>query len=316
MEEYHSSDRLRDLIDDNDLLILVISRFSIPFGFGNATVGNVCRRNGVDTSTFLAAANLIAGKKTHRHSVNLNQLVAYLSKAHKYFLEFNLPSIRRKLIEAINCNGVNDVAFLILKYFDDYVQEVRKHMEHENNVVFPYINSLLDGTVKPGFDFSDYSHTHTDMGHKLNELKDIVMHHFHEKDNNLLNSVLYDIISCQNDLDSHCRIENELLVPAVMRAEGKEVPGAEDTEEESEETPANVATENIDAISDREKEVICCVAKGMSNKEIADALFLSIHTITTYRRNIASKLNIHSPAGLTIFAILNNLIDIREVKLQ
>lgn len=316
MEEYHSSDRLRDLIDDNDLLILVISRFSIPFGFGNATVGDVCRRNGVDTSTFLAAANLIAGKKTHRHSVNLNQLVAYLSKAHKYFLEFNLPSIRRKLIEAINCNGVNDVAFLILKYFDDYVQEVRRHMEHENNVVFPYIHSLLDGTVKAGFNISDYSHSHTDMGHKLNELKDIVMHHFHEKDNDLLNSVLYDIISCQNDLDSHCRIENELLVPAVMRAEGKDVPGNEDLDEEYEESPAKGANENIDAISEREKEVICCVAKGMSNKEIADALFLSIHTITTYRRNIASKLNIHSPAGLTIFAILNNLIDIREVKLQ
>ena len=51
----------------------------------------------------------------------------------------------------------------------------------------------------------------------------------------------------------------------------------------------------------------------MSNKEIAAELCLSIHTVTTYRRNISSKLRIHSAAGLTIFAILNNLIDINEV---
>ena len=58
------------------------------------------------------------------------------------------------------------------------------------------------------------------------------------------------------------------------------------------------------------------MARGLQNKEIADKMCLSIHTVTTYRRNIAQKLQIHSPAGLTIFAILHNLIDIREIKLQ
>ena len=61
---------------------------------------------------------------------------------------------------------------------------------------------------------------------------------------------------------------------------------------------------------------MACVARGMANKEIADALCLSIHTITTYRRNIASKLQIHSSAGLAIYAILNGLIDISDVKPQ
>lgn len=51
----------------------------------------------------------------------------------------------------------------------------------------------------------------------------------------------------------------------------------------------------------------------MSNKEIADKLFLSIHTVTTHRRNINNKLQIHSTAALAIFAILNKLIDLSEV---
>ena len=62
-------------------------------------------------------------------------------------------------------------------------------------------------------------------------------------------------------------------------------------------------------LSDREKDIIRCVARGMSNKEIADKLFLSIHTVTTHRRNITRKLQIHSLAGLTIYAIANNLIE-------
>ena len=65
-------------------------------------------------------------------------------------------------------------------------------------------------------------------------------------------------------------------------------------------------------LSKREKEIVICVAKGMTNKEIADKLFLSLHTITTHRRNISAKLQIHSSAGLTIYAIVNNLIDIEN----
>lgn len=65
-------------------------------------------------------------------------------------------------------------------------------------------------------------------------------------------------------------------------------------------------------ISQREKEVIKYVAKGFTNKEIADKLFLSIHTITTHRRNITKKLDIKTISGLTIYAILNNIININE----
>lgn len=69
-----------------------------------------------------------------------------------------------------------------------------------------------------------------------------------------------------------------------------------------------------EVLSSREKEIVTYVVKGMTNKEIADALFLSTHTVITHRRNIARKLQIHSPAGLTIYAIVNKLVEIQDIK--
>ena len=69
-----------------------------------------------------------------------------------------------------------------------------------------------------------------------------------------------------------------------------------------------------DALSAREKEIIGCVVKGMTNKAIADTLSISIYTVITHRRNISRKLQIHSPAGLAIYAIANNLVNIEDIK--
>jgi regulator of cell morphogenesis and NO signaling len=74
-------------------------------------------------------------------------------------------------------------------------------------------------------------------------------------------------------------------------------------------------SQSSDALSDREKDVIVSMVQGMANKEIADHLCISVNTVITHRRNIARKLQIHSPAGLTIYAIVNSLVDISSVKL-
>ena len=67
-------------------------------------------------------------------------------------------------------------------------------------------------------------------------------------------------------------------------------------------------------LSAREKEILVCVAKGMLNKEIADKLCLSIYTVITHRKNITRKTGIKTVAGLTVSALLNNLIDMSSVQ--
>lgn len=78
------------------------------------------------------------------------------------------------------------------------------------------------------------------------------------------------------------------------------------------ETPAK---EEQQSLSAREKEIVICVVKGMTNREIADKLFLSTHTVVTHRRNIARKLQVRSASGLTVYAIVNKLVKLNEVKL-
>jgi regulator of cell morphogenesis and NO signaling len=82
---------------------------------------------------------------------------------------------------------------------------------------------------------------------------------------------------------------------------------------------SNVLTTQIkdkgEQLSEREKDVVVGVVQGLTNKEIADKLFIAPNTVITHRRNIARKLQIHSTAGLTIYAIVNRLVDLGSVDL-
>lgn len=94
-----------------------------------------------------------------------------------------------------------------------------------------------------------------------------------------------------------------------LEALSKKIGGLTNVADEEE-----TADDSQDALSQREREIVICVVKGMTNKEIAEKLFLSIHTVITHRRNISKKLQIHSAAGLTIYAIVNKLVTLSDVK--
>ena len=69
-------------------------------------------------------------------------------------------------------------------------------------------------------------------------------------------------------------------------------------------------------LSKREAEVLTQLVKGLSNKEIADALNISIHTVITHRKNISEKTGIKSVSGLTIYAITNNIVPIDDSAME
>ena len=114
----------------------------------------------------------------------------------------------------------NEVASLILKFFDAYVAEVRKHMDYEDMNVFTYVENLMTGRETGGFRISQFARRHDQIDATLTELKNIIIKYYPAKGNNhLLNAVLFDIFSCEQDLASHCRVEDYLFVPAVLRLE-------------------------------------------------------------------------------------------------
>ena len=313
-KKYVASDGMRGLIRHNNMLLMAISRFGIPFGFGDGTVEEVCRANNVDTSTFLAVCNLISDQEYSEARLHLPTLIDYLKRAHSVFVDYTLPKIRLKLIEAINYSQTNEVALLLIRFFDDYVEEVRRHMEHENHDIFTYVERLLKGEIVEDFDITMFSDNHSHMAAKLNELKDIFIYHYNQPDSTRLSAALFDIVTCEKDLMSHFIVESRLFVPAVARLEDTLRRQHEKLAAAETSAPDADAMPGLDALSQRERDIVRCVAHGMSNKEIADSLCLSIHTVTTHRRNLSAKLGIHSAAGLAIFAILHNLVDIKDVK--
>jgi regulator of cell morphogenesis and NO signaling len=201
---------------------------------------------------------------------------------------------------------------LLLRYFDNYVEEVSSHMDFENDTVFKNVEALLDGNLPEKFNIAAFSAKHVGMSSKIKELKDIIIRYFPQKNSDLLNEILLQLIDCEKDLESHCQIEDRLFIPEVKKLELSIHDNIMRRKQKSE--PTVSMESKIEMLSEREQEIVKCVAKGMANKEIANTLCLSVHTVTTHRRNLCNKLGIHSPAGLTIFCIINNLVNIDEIK--
>ncbi|MDE6423089.1 MAG: hemerythrin domain-containing protein, partial [Muribaculaceae bacterium] len=252
---YQRSTTMRELIRDNSQLLPVISRFDIAFGFGDDPIEVICEGNGVDTNTFLCVCNMLSRYRYDSDSVSLVSLMGYLKRAHTSFLQISLPNIRLQLIEGINLLATDEVALLLIRFFDDYVSEVRRHMEHENNVIFNYVEGLLNGVIDPGFKIGSYFVNHESMAEKLNELKDLFIYHYKQKENMRLSVALLDIIRCEQDLLSHFEVENLLFIPLAEQVENRLLKESDEALQADENTEEKEGLEN-EILSQREKDII------------------------------------------------------------
>ena len=312
---YEADDKMISLIRDNYDLLQALGSFGISLGFGDKTVKETCDDNGVDTYTFLAVVNFTIngyGDFESDEQLDVRTLLHYLDASHKYYLDFQLPFIRQELQDSLNAN--DSLGRLIMSFYDEYAHEIRRHMMYEQRTLFPYVQALVDGQAPTEYSIETFSKHHKEADKKLRELKLLIIKYLPSDGlhNNKLTATLHDIYDNEAWLRQHAQVEDHIFVPAIRRLEQLM---------KQNDVTKNIngmmlgAGQNADALSDREKDVIISLVQGMSNKEIADHLFISVNTVITHRRNIARKLQIHSPAGLTIYAIINGLVDISSVKL-
>lgn len=316
------TDKMADIISESPSLLQIMSRFGMKLGFGDSTVEQVCGAQGVDGPTFISVVNFVSEggsapiSDEECGSLSVPTLLFFLKQAHIYFLDFSLPNIRQKLSEAIGCYD-HDISRLIMKFFEDYTRHVEQHMMYEEREVFPFVEALIAGNGEQQFRIASFSKKHSQVSDTLHELKDLIIKYFPAQvSSNLINSALYDIMQCESELESHCKIEDNLFVPAVMKLENPDckIPPVLEKDDSALRHDEEREDEDEDrALSIREKDILAEVARGYTNKEIADRLYISIHTVITHRRNITRKLKIHSVAGLTIYAVANNLITIKEI---
>ncbi len=316
-QPYNNSSRIRDIIDADMRMLRVLSCFDIPFGTGNGTVAEVCGACGIDCGTFLAVANIVEGRGDGADAgaeVSLPTLLAYLRRSHSFIADYMLPEVKEQLIRGLHQPQMNDAALMVLRFFDDYMAEVRSHIEYEESRIFGYVERLVAGTSVPGFHIREFASAHGNMTSKLRELKNLFVRHCRMPNTPVLCRALTDIYACGYDMERHCEVEDKLLLPAAERLEQQLGDGARGHRAPSDDERPAPVPEADDTLSPRERDIVRLVSCGLSNKEIADRLCLSFHTVTTYRRNLSSKLNIHSSAGLTIYAILHHIIDLKDVE--
>ena len=312
---YEADDKLISLIKDNYNVLQSLGCFGINLGFGDKTVSQVCDEQHVDTHTFLTIVNFtINGERTDTDGTGLSvpTLLRYLKASHNYYIGFQLPFIRKELTEAIDLES--SLGKLIMKLYDEYAKAITMHMKYEEKMVFPYVETLMNGNLNENYDVDTYSKHHGQETDKLRELKSIIIKYLPSDGlhNNKLSATLYDIYNNEDWLRLHAEVEENIFIPAIRKLEEKYRKGGVGLKISN---MLSKSAENADSLGDREKDVIIALVQGMSNKEIAEHLCISTNTVITHRRNIARKLQIHSPAGLTIYAIVNNLVDISSVKL-
>lgn len=289
---YKATDKICDLMSREEDAIHVISRFGLEMGVGEQTIAEACEQHGVHTPTFLSIINYkVSKQQVLFNDIDIPTLQQYLRNAHTYFLDFRLPYLRRSLIEAlIPAGAANKIPMLILQCYDDFVEEIRIHIEHENAGLF-----------------EEHARDDQRITDKLTEIKNLIIKYYpsnHASPNGTITytliSVMSDLWHMEQDFADHCAIEDEILRPALTNA-----------------TPtvsSQYVPQENEALSERERDVLVKIANGLSNKEIADVLCISVHTVITHRKNITRKLNIHSTAGLTIYAIVNKLVNLTNLE--
>lgn len=268
--------------------IHVISRFGLQMGVGEQTIAQACEAHHVHTPTFLAVINYkISKHPAQLGDIDIPTLQNYLRNAHTYFLDFRLPFLRRSLIEALIPAGAeNRIPMLILRCYDEFAEEIRTHIEHENEGLF-----------------EEHARDDQRITDKLTEIKNLIIKYYPSSRIAQKGTVTYTLISVMSDLwhteqdfADHCAIEDNILRPALSAMPVLSV--------------SQASVQEVDALSERERDVLVQIVNGLSNKEIADVLCISTHTVITHRKNITRKLNIHSTAGLTIYAIVNKLVNL------
>lgn len=214
------------LVNEEFNILPILSRFSIPLGFGSKTIAEVCNEAGIDIETFLLIVNFSLSGTIPSAGHSLKQaigIVDFLHNSHEYFLGYKFPHIRANLVSSLD-DDHSDINPAIIQFFDEYVEHVRNHFDYEEKNVWPYIRSLASPgkkEVSTGYSIETFRSNHEQTGEKLADLKNIILRYYTTSMPNRMYDALVDIFNCEADLNSHHDIENLILVPMVEAIEGK-----------------------------------------------------------------------------------------------
>lgn len=228
--------KLADVIHHDFNLIPVINRFGIHLGFGDGTIEEICNKRSVNTEFFLTILNTYHDPqyfpKKHLQSFPASTLIEYLRKTHQYYLDQKIPEIKELIFKLTEESDENkDTYQLALNFFEEYQDELRDHLEREENIVYPYVTELSDGIDSgnisnkllmqmESYSITDYEDEHDNVEEKLFDLKNLIIKYLPALENDSTSyKILLELFDLEKDLREHARIEDMILVPKVEAME-------------------------------------------------------------------------------------------------
>jgi DNA-binding CsgD family transcriptional regulator/iron-sulfur cluster repair protein YtfE (RIC family) len=327
--------KMSDVIASDQRTMLLMPRFGIEMGFGDKTVRQLCQEQAIQTDFFLLMANTFLHQdyfpNKRLKNVDIKLLLRYLANAHDHYIREKIPHLE-SLFERFIAELPPLAKSQLEKFFREYIREVVDHIEYEEKTVFPYINELVrfaehHPTAKTSFNYGikEFEEKHNDIEEKLSDLKNLLVKYFPYDNNRYLRIlILNELFDLEQDLINHARLEDKVLIPIVEELE-KLISENKHIKHDASSRILHKLNTNIQVdqsevsnscnqLSSREVDVLKLLVKGFSNKEVSNTLFISTHTVMSHRKNISRKLNIRSVAGLTVYAILNGIINMDELK--
>lgn len=211
--------KLADLISANHNLVLTLPRLGISLGFGDKSVAEVCAKYNVPVDFFLLVCNVYTfdsyvPDKDDVVVTDMRLLIPYLRASHNYYLRERLPHIEGHLTRI--AGKVEKYGAMLSSFFEGYKNEVSEHFVYEEEVVFPYLESLISDSTNSAYHIKDYEEAHSNIEDKLNDLLHIIFKYV-PGDISPEDSVgiVFDIFQLSSDLHKHTLIEERILMPYV-----------------------------------------------------------------------------------------------------
>ena len=217
--------KFAELMTDDRRLLQLLPRFGIGLGFGDRNVDQVCQMNQVNTSLFLMICEIYSDGsfKPEKHElqrIDMSDLLSYLKASHLYYLDERFPHIEEHLQRIIDACG-QKYGPMLSHFYDEYKQEVMRHIKYyEEEVVFPYIEALLNGQRTDSYKIDEFEHNHTNIQDTLDDMMNILLKYL---PGDILPKerieISHDIIELSDDLNRHSLIEERILIPCVESLE-------------------------------------------------------------------------------------------------
>lgn len=219
---YNEKTNLSAMVTAQPELLLTLSHFGIPMGFGDKTIKQVCSEQNVDPQFFLLICQVYSNdaylpSQRTIMSTAMDGLVPYLLRSHDYYLNRRLPHIGQHL-EKIASLLPEKAGKAIKRFFNAYVNEVKEHFSHEEKIVYPHISCLLNREKNDNFLISSYLSTHDNLEDKLSDLVQIIFKYLPAGDDDAID-MIFDILQLSHDLRKHSLIEDKILGPYVEQLE-------------------------------------------------------------------------------------------------